>query len=249
MPDFPRISCLLPTTGARRAFVKRALHYFNEQEYPDKELVVIDSGTILESLADDIPHQSNIQYVYVDLNGTDSLLTIGAKRNLACSLATGEVFCHWDDDDYYGPRRLSEQVAPLLANKAEVTAYQMSLLLDVCDSSLWRCSNEYHARLFSHNVRSGTLMYDAVYWHTGMVQYPNMSRGEDVFLLHALLSKGARLSRLTDSDQYISVRHGNNVSDALERFAPDWWQVPMEHHLPDDSRAFYQAMSEREKVG
>ncbi len=33
--------------------------------------------------------------------------SIGAKRNLACAEARGELIAHWDDDDWYAPARLS----------------------------------------------------------------------------------------------------------------------------------------------
>ena len=40
-------------------------------------------------------------------------ITLGAKLNLACDYARGEIIAHWDDDDWYAPRRLSTQVEAL----------------------------------------------------------------------------------------------------------------------------------------
>lgn len=38
------ISCLMPTYN-RRAFVPQAVDYFLRQDYPSRELIVVDDGT------------------------------------------------------------------------------------------------------------------------------------------------------------------------------------------------------------
>ncbi len=50
--------------------------------------------------------------------------TIGEKRNLGCSLIDTDLIAHWDDDDWYGPERLADQIARLLQAGKSVTGYR-----------------------------------------------------------------------------------------------------------------------------
>lgn len=234
----------MPTTHARRDFVRQSIKYFNEQDYPNKELIIIDGddegGKTVYGV---VPVQDNIEYVYINLGGAELHLPLGAKRNLGCSLAKGQIICHWDDDDYYGPERLSRQVAPLLQNANHVTALKMSLLFNVQSGSLWVCSEQEHKQLFDHDVRAATLMYHASYWRNTPLKYPDLSRGEDVIFLGRLRSLGAHLMPLSDFTSYVCVRHGANTTDEMEyEKYSHWKQLPAEEYLPAPALAFYQSL-------
>ena len=95
----------MPTYN-RRAFVPHAIRYFLRQEYGNKELIIIDDGT--DSIQDLIPETSNIRYFRLDQK-----ITLGAKLNLACDYAKGNMIANWDDDDWYSPMRLRSQVETL----------------------------------------------------------------------------------------------------------------------------------------
>src|SRR4051812_20555321 len=95
----PLVSCLMPTRG-RRPFVGLAVACFLGQDYGRRELVVVDDGP--EPIGDLLPPDSRIRYERVP-----RATSLGAKRNLACELAHGDVLVHWDDDDWSAPWRLS----------------------------------------------------------------------------------------------------------------------------------------------
>ena len=95
--DLPLVSCIMPTYNRRR-FVPEAIRLFLTQDYPKKELVVLDDGE--DNIADLIPSRPQIRYVRLDCRHS-----IGAKRNIACEAARGEIIAHWDDDDWYAPNR------------------------------------------------------------------------------------------------------------------------------------------------
>jgi glycosyltransferase involved in cell wall biosynthesis len=226
-----KISCLMPTRNRRR-FVPQAVKYFLQQDYPEKELIVVDDGE--DMIRDLLPEDSRIRYIALS-----SPLTIGMKRNIAAALATGDIFCHWDDDDYFGSQRLRQQAFPLLSGEADVSALRMSLLLTTQDGMLWECAEHVHRALFAHNVRSGTLLYRASYWHDGLY-YENRQTGEDVELLHGLLARHATLARIVDPQSYICVRHGSNETVAPDGMhPPDWQPVPLAQFIPPDDLAFY----------
>jgi glycosyltransferase involved in cell wall biosynthesis len=168
----------------------------------------------------------------------DDDISIGAKRNLACSVAQGEIICHCDDDDWFSPDRLMKQSEPIRADKAHVVGLKMRLVLDIPSRRLMKCSAELHKRLFPHDVRCGTLMY-RVQPFRETVWYPNVSRGEDAWFLHRLLIHGARLEAIDDPSCYVCVRHGDNVTPGFEYGPPEWEEVPVEQYLPQADIAFY----------
>lgn len=57
-------------------------------------------------------------------------VTIGALRNEAIERAFGEIIVHADDDDVSGERRVEEQVALLVASKADACGYRECLFWD-----------------------------------------------------------------------------------------------------------------------
>src|SRR5260370_37829397 len=102
----PLISCIMPTAN-RRHFVPQALRYFLAQDYPHKELLILDDGS--DSVADLVPDDSQIRYTR--LTGQR---TLGAKRNECVEASRGEIIIHWDDDDWQAPHRICYPVEALL---------------------------------------------------------------------------------------------------------------------------------------
>lgn len=238
MTDHPLISCIMPTTRKRDAFLLRAIRSFNAQNYPNKELIVVTDDDSFVA-----PAQENISYTILCSDRTPS---IGAKRNLACSLAHGELICSWDDDDRYGPSRLTWQSAFILAGEADCSAMKMSLLLDVNTMSLWSPSDDTHRKCFKQDVHYGTLMFRADYWRNGTV-FPSVNVGEDRRFVHALLAQDARLAQVVDPASFIYVLHGGNTTSDMRLVHPDGWtQVPMEQYVSKDERAFYASLSTRQ---
>jgi glycosyltransferase involved in cell wall biosynthesis len=95
----PLVSCIMPTADRRR-FVPQAIRRFLGQDYPCRELVVVDDGA--DPVADLIPADARIRYFR-----SEPGLSLGAKRNLACRLARGALIAHWDDDDWAARWRVS----------------------------------------------------------------------------------------------------------------------------------------------
>lgn len=119
----PLVSCIMPTCG-RPSFVPKAIEYFLRQDYPARELVIVDDGPVsVESL---VPADPRIVYVR-----RPTRRSVGDKRNLACELARGELIAHWDDDDWYAPRRLSNQVAALRESGARICGLRDLLYFDL----------------------------------------------------------------------------------------------------------------------
>jgi hypothetical protein len=122
----------MPTKN-RRKFIPRALKMWREQDYPSKELIVIEDGddNVSDLLGE--PHdgfatfragkqytdEAGIRRCEVEPIGSDRPRyyrlegTLGAKLNLGRDLAAGSILLNFDDDDFNAPNRISLQVQHL----------------------------------------------------------------------------------------------------------------------------------------
>ncbi|HLA64317.1 MAG TPA: glycosyltransferase, partial [Rhodothermales bacterium] len=238
----PLVSCLMPTRD-RRPFVAQAIRYFLRQDYPHRELVVVDDGD--DPVEDLMPDDPRI--VYVRLPGRAS---IGAKRNVAGDAARGEVLLCWDDDDWYGAGRLRAQVGPLVRGEADVTALGRSPFLCIPTGRFWQCSARIHARMFYKQVVGGTLAFRRGPWRAG-ARFPDGSLAEDAALLRDLLHRGARLAPIVNRDLFVYIRHDANSwrfqqGSHLDR--QGWNVAPWPAGMPEEDRAFYRALREARAV-
>jgi len=103
MSDKPLVSCLCCTYG-RPVLLGETLKCFLDQSYSNKELIIVnDQEGVTLKLESDYPG--------VQLHNCSKRFdSLGQKRNYVKSLAKGEFYCIWDDDDLYAPFRLSDSV-------------------------------------------------------------------------------------------------------------------------------------------
>lgn len=200
--SFPLVSCIMPTYN-RRQFVSFTVRQFQTQDYPNKELVIVDDGS--DPIGDMVENMPDIQYVRLS-----SRMSIGAKRNLACQHARGTIIAHWDDDDWYAPDRLCYQVMPILAGVGDITGLENAFVLELPRGVFWCPQPQLHARMFVGNVHGGTLVYRKALLSDG-IRYPEVNLAEDAWLLQLALRKGRRLVRLANPGVFVYVRHGKNA--------------------------------------
>jgi O-antigen biosynthesis protein len=199
--EWPLVSCIMPTYN-RRSFLPLALSAFLAQDYPRKELVVVDDGT--DGVSDLLCGKDFVRYLRLPAR-----TSIGRKRNLACEAASGRIVAHWDDDDWHGSGRLRHQVGPLLAGKADVTGLEDSFELDLSAGCFWRTKPALHQRMFVGNVHGGTLVYWKRFFDEG-IRYPDGNLAEDAAFLRQVLKRGNRLAQLPNPGLFVYMRHGRN---------------------------------------
>ena len=197
--NFPRplVSCIMPTS-CRRSFVTQAISYFLCQDYPERELVVVDDGA--ETVADLIPDEPQIRYAR--LPGKRS---VGAKRNRACEMANGEIIVHWDDDDWMAPWRLSRQVqALLLAPAMTVCGLARFLLYQPSSERAWMYEYPRSEREW---VYGATFCYRKSTWEAR--GFPDLNRGEDTAFLWN--PPNLKVLALEDYRFYVAIAHQHNT--------------------------------------
>lgn len=213
-PMTPLISCILPTSN-RSIYINQSIHYFQEQSYSNKELIIVFNKA--EDLPKDLKLSENIKLI--QSNST----SIGAKRNEACKQARGLLIAQWDDDDIYHPNRLKVQAEPIIKRKCEISALGNIPFFGLDDWSFWTCSKKLHQTIFINDVAGGTLVYLKKVWDISG-PYPNTSLREDAdFMLRAEKHK-ARVQKIDGANLFVYLRHEANS-----------WRFPLGKYLSTSS--------------
>jgi hypothetical protein len=194
------VSCIMPTYN-RRAFVPIAIDRFLAQDYPERELIVLDDGS--DPVGDLVPADDRIRYVRLDRR-----LTIGAKRNVGCEMARGQLIAHWDDDDWVADWRLRYQVDALLELQVDIVGLQTLLYLDPAANRAW----QYRYTATDRNwVHDPTFCYRREIWQAQ--PFPNSNHGLDTGFLRS--GRRKRLAVQADHRFYVGLIHGTNTSPKL----------------------------------
>ena len=225
----PLVSCIMPTAN-RRAFVPQAIHYFLQQDYPRRELIILDDGS--EELADLVPTDSRIRYQRMDRR-----YTMGAKHNMACALARGDVVLHWDDDDWMANWRISYQLESLLAHPANtISGLAQLFFFDPRTEQAW----EYIYPMVNRPwVAGATFCYRREFWESH--RHPDMNEGSDTVFVWGL--RDANVRALEKSDFYVAIVHPKNTSPKRTN-DPAWHSIKVQkiHSMIESDSSFYQRL-------
>ncbi|MFD1875733.1 glycosyltransferase [Hymenobacter bucti] len=195
----------MPTYN-RREFVPHAIRYFLRQDYPHKELIILDDGT--DAVADLVPDVPNIRYIRLA-----NKVTLGAKLNLACSHAAGSILALWDDDDWYASRRLSYQVSTLQTEKTDVCGINKLLYYDLINHRAFQYRYPANQRTWI-----SSLCFTKDLWQQN--PFADINVGMDGLFIWATAPE--RISVLPDWTISVHMIHNQNVSP--KRTAGQWWQ-------------------------
>jgi hypothetical protein len=194
----PLVSCIMPTAD-RRAFLPHAIRYFLRQDYPARELIIIDDGS--DSVADLIPDDESIRYVRLA-----ERRSMGAKHNLACDLARGEVIVHLDDDDWNASWRISYQVDALSRQPSTgICGLSRVLFYEPDAREAWEYSYPLGGRPW---VYGATFCYPKRFWEQH--PFPDMNEGADTTYVWNLDPAG--VFPLEDLRFFVATVHAQNTS-------------------------------------
>ncbi|NEU10429.1 glycosyltransferase [Flavihumibacter sp. R14] len=210
----PLVSCIMPTYN-RRKFVPHAIRYFLRQEYNNKELIIIDDGT--DPIIDLVPDKPNIRYFRLDQK-----LTLGAKLNMACTYANGEIIANWDDDDWYAERRLNYQVAELTKQGTDVCGLNKLLYYDLGQKNGYQYSYPSDEKAW---LLGSSLCYKKEFWSGN--KYADINIGMDALFVWG--TSADRITALPDHTIAVHTIHDQNVSP--KKMDNAWWERYPEEEL------------------
>lgn len=230
-PSAPLVSCLMVTKG-RPDFAVRSAEQFLAQHYPNRELIIVEDGN--PELAQRLPDDPRIRLVSTGLTRS-----IGAMRNHSAELAHGAFLMLWDDDDWHGPQRIITQLAPLLANRAELTALTDLTWLEIDTWRAWHVERQLSRRLLLNETYAGTVAFSRQVWERG-ARFGKGSVAEDAEFMRMAMSRGARLEKLRGEGIYVYVRHSSNSWQVVcgQTLAPRGWRPVPVPDLPAEDIAF-----------
>jgi predicted O-methyltransferase YrrM len=196
--DSPLVSCIMATAD-RPELVPKAIEYFRRQDYPALELVIVDNG--LRGIEPSLLEDARVRYVR-----SPKRLTLAAAHNLACETASGEIICHWDDDDWMAPWRVSYQVQDLLrADEDTICGLSTLLFYEPMERRAWRYQYPQHARPW---LSGATFCYRKRFWEQH--PFPDQPGGADTTLVWGLPPSTVRAH--ADTRFIVATVHRSNTS-------------------------------------
>lgn len=194
------ISCVMPTLG-RRSWVMKAVENWRQQTWflYDRELVIVED--VEPSLLRDLmPILSDrIRYHFLG----HERFAFGLKRNISNSLCSGEIIAHWDDDDWYHPERLADQMAAL-SPAIQVVGYRSAQFHDVLAGEV----REFHGN--AGEAMDASLLYRRSYWSAN--RFPAAQHGAD---LHFISQARSHMITLPGLGKMVARNHGKNTDARL----------------------------------
>ena len=196
----------MPTYN-RRDFVPHAIRYFLRQQYPNKELIIVDDGS--DCIEDLIPVADNIRYYRLSQK-----ITLGAKLNLACEYAKGDVIANWDDDDWYAPNRLCTQIEALQQPKIEVCGINQLLYYDLPKKQAYLYRYPADQKIW---LIGSSLCFTKTLW--SLNKFAEIQVGMDGLFVWATPSE--KVKAIEDYHFSVHLIHSNNVSP--KNTENIWW--------------------------
>ena len=220
LPSLPSVCVIMPT-NSRPEFVGHALSMISRQDYP---LELVSEVVIVDDSPDELQFPTDrhtgtatststtatgLNYVHYALTSPES---IGAKRNRAAQLCTGQVVVHWDDDDFYSPQRTRLQVAPIAEGRADLTLLEHRWTYFMREDEVYAKRDPSSKSWGPH---FGTLAWRRSLFSENGVHFPDTSKAEDYgFAQFAIKDAAARLEVVVEDP---SSNKNNSVSSSLSR--------------------------------
>lgn len=214
------VSCLTVTRGLpeRFAFLRRSIAAYDRQTHRRRELVIVIHGGTAEYRARVADHVGSLNRDDIKIVEAPEQLRLGGLRRISRDAAEGAVHCQWDDDDFYHPERIQQQLAALAGSGAEGVCFQELMQYFPAMRTLywtnWRATEA--------TGHPGTLMCLA----SAPISYPEVGHiaqyGEDLTVLMQLKKRGALHLLANAAHLYVYVSHGANLwSPAHHRMLAD----------------------------
>jgi Glycosyl transferase family 2 len=190
------VTCLCVTRG-RVPMLRRAIQCYLNQTYPDRELVVVyeSDDTATRQLLADL-RDSSIYPIEVP---AVPRLKLGSLRNIARQAGTGRYVAQWDDDDWYSPERLAEQMRAIRETR------KPGCLL--ARWTMYECESK-HAYISNVRPWEGSIVVERAF----LSPYPDVSRSEDTAVVGELMRR-CQLTMLDRPELYVYTHHGANTWD------------------------------------
>lgn len=212
MSELPIVACVMLTKD-RPDFARHAVECFRAQTYSaDKRMLLMydtgnDAGWYKEQM-----NESTADIEAHILARPEVLETgpIGTLRNYANAWAgtgvlqsfpSADIILHWDDDDFYAPARIQDQVNRLLTTGKSVTGYHSIHFYEPSTGKWWWYEGAPQFGI------GASLCYRREWWERHKFQRLNVM--EDRYFVDDSVIAGQYVSTSGEGMMYATVHPGN----------------------------------------
>lgn len=189
----------------RPQFFDNILQNYNRQRYKGKELIIIlnHDSMNLQLYQNRVRKHANVSVYQVPES-----ISLGQSLNAGITRAQFPLIAKFDDDDYYSPFYLKEQVNGLRRTKSDIVGKHSCLVyLGASKTLLVRSPKEKNK--YVEFIQGGTLLFKREILKK--VQFTDRSIGEDVTFLRQCRKRGFK-TYATSPYNYVYHRRQNKKS-------------------------------------
>ena len=199
----PLVSCIC-ISGSDVALLDRAVRCFQQQTYPNKELVIAYAENNLAT-TEYIRKLEDARVISLAFPVSQNL-TLGEKRNRAIAISNGFYFCVWDDDDFFARSRITFQVQQLQGTPFKCVVLTRVLVYDASRREAYLSGERW--------AWEQTLLCEKSVSANPELRYTQLDRGEDSAFIFNLREHNL-LTSFKNSGLYVYVYHGGNTSGQI----------------------------------
>jgi len=216
----PLVTCIMPVQERRKHFVVSALRRWAKgQAGVRTELILVADPGAQIRLPMEFADRPDIRLVWC----TSPIL--GRKHEYGAREGAGELVAKWDDDDWFGPKRLAHQVEPIMVGTADIVSLVDDYAVYLPDGSFWRAEPRHR-----HPYHDGTLVYRRSLLE--QARFGDCSLLESAMFVEGAVSQGSRHVSLPAGEDFVYTRHQTNTwrFKIEDRFTP----APRPAWFPED---------------
>lgn len=193
------------TCTNRPKYIENVFENYHRQLHKDKELIIILNSNEMNlrkyiSKSKDFPDVSVFQ--------VDEKKSLGYCLNYGIGKAKYSIIAKLDDDDYYGPKYLSQAIKAL--KYADVVGKYCTYVYFE-DSKTLAIRNPKRENRYVYRIEGPTLVFRKEVFNK--VKFQDKSLGEDIQFCKDCLKKGINLYA-TDKHNYVYIRHSSSEKHA-----------------------------------
>lgn len=215
----PLVSVVL-TTRDRPRFLQMALACYNQQSYPNRELIVVDDGDAWPA-AEDLVRDARGRLLRVPPGAP-----LGAKLNRGVEAARGILCQKFDDDDWYGPDFLASMVSAWMDGRRTVCMPSIAFLTPFLFFDVAR----WEVRLTRPDSAPGaTLLFAREDWEERPFRAVRFDEDTWFFRDQLALGRGSVVSAGLES--FLAIRHRGVQGDRSHTWVSELDGQPLERHV------------------
>lgn len=193
------------TCTNRPLFFNMLINNYKRQRYKRKELVIVLNK---DSMDLSVYRRIVSPFRNISVYKVPQKFSLGSCLNYGIGKAKNSVIAKFDDDDYYAPNYLIEQVSALRRTGADIVGKGAHLKF-LEGKRLLVITTPTEKNKFVKYVAGGTLLFRRQLYNR--VRFANQTLGEDTNFLQRSRAKGYRLYA-TSPYNFVGIRRANKKS-------------------------------------